>query len=177
MSLLKAVENAKSVRSLSSQVVVYLEDGILVRNSLLKDVHYLKTRLKQSDINEVKRSHGYTPEEALMEGWKKSLVCYTLCMYDRPIAMCGINPESFIGNKAVVWFLSSPEIDMIKVKFIRNSRLIVDKFLDFYGVLFNYVDISQTKTIKWLKRMGAKFEEPVLYGVSNMPFVKFTFTK
>lgn len=170
--------SAESNKNLSlTEGVYYDRSGVVVRNSRLSDVLYLKTRLKRSDADEVWASHHYTPFQALYEGWQKSLFCLTIVADGKPMAMFGINPESFFSKNAVFWFLSDDLSDRIKIRFLKNSRRFVDMFLEHYSYLHNYVDSRNEKTIKWLKFMGAVVEPSQPYGADNLLFHHFYFKK
>ena len=43
------------------------------------------------------------------------------------------------------------------------------------GYLKNYVWLGNDLHIKWLKWMGAEFEEPIYYGYDGQPFKEFYF--
>lgn len=154
--------------------VYYNRSGIKVRKTRRSDIDYLKDRLRQSDIEEIWASNHLTPQEALDGGWKKSLICLTI-QNGHPVAMMGINPESFLGSRAVIWLLGSDDLDKISLRFVRNSRKFVDLFLDYYPYLYNYVDERNVKSIEWLKYLGAKFDNPIPFGEEGLPFRRFYF--
>lgn len=111
-----------------------------------------------------------------MDGLKNSLYCFTVCD-ERPICIFGIVPENLIGSKAVIWMLGTDEMEKIKIRFVKNSRKMIDMLLDRYEYLHNYVDCRNHKTIAWLKFLGAELKSPVSYGVDSDLFRYFSFTR
>jgi len=155
----------------------YDKDGITVRNSIMADVDSLKNKIRQSDVDEIWASNNVDPEEALRRGIAESIYCCTICN-GSPIGIFGIVPETILGNKAVIWMLSSEEIKKIKVKFLRTNREFIDNMLEFYPYLYNYVDARNEQSLKWLKHCGATIkDEAEPYGVEGKPFKYFHFNR
>lgn len=150
----------------------YNQNGIVVRDAKKTDVDYLKDHLKQSDIDEVRASHNYMPEEALRISLEKSLFCYTV-ENSHPIAMFGVCAENILDEKAVIWLLGSNDMEKIQIRFLLNCRKFIKYFLTAYPYLENYVDERNKKTIRWLKFCGFTVESAVPYGVNNLPFCNF----
>lgn len=151
----------------------YEQGNIRVRRSLKTD----RIRLKPEDVQEVYYSHDLKPDEAIKMSLDKSIVAMTVLMDGKPEILFGINPVSLLGSHGVVWMLSSERIKDINIRFARHCRQYIDWFLKFYPVLFNYVSVENKTSIIWLKKLGAKFESPVNYGVHNKLFRRFEFTR
>ena len=67
--------------------------------------------------------------------------------------------------------------DLIKKKqkiFLKRSKPWLEDIKKDYNYLENYVDARNTLSIKWLKWLGFKVEDPIPYGVNGEPFHKFT---
>jgi len=154
----------------------YNQDGIRVRSSTKADVAYLKDHLRESDKQEIWASHNKTPEESLKIGLQKSIFCCTV-ENSNPIAMFGIVPENILGQEASVWMLATDDLKKIKRRFARNSKVFVHMMLEYYSYLYNFVDDRNKESIKWLKYLGAKFEEPRPYGKEGKPFRFFSFRR
>lgn len=155
---------------------LYDKDGIVVRRSTKKDVEYLKTHLRQSDVDEIWASNHITPEGALEKGLDNSIFCCTV-LNGQPIAMFGIVPHSILGYEASVWMLASDDLKKIKKRFLRHSKYFINMMLDFYPSLFNFVDDRNKDSINWLKYCGARIYDPKPYGVENKPFRYFVFKR
>ena len=155
---------------------LYDRDGIVVRRSQGEDIEYLRDHMRLSDQNEIWASHHLYPQEALTRGVDDSIFCCTV-LNGNPMAMFGIVPETLLGEKACVWLLASNDLVKIKRRFAKHSRYFVDMMLEYYPYLYNHVDDRNNESIAWLRFCGATIEEPKTYGVENMPFRYFYFTR
>jgi hypothetical protein len=155
--------------------VIYFENrNSSVRTAEIDDVCCLKDTLRESDREEIKASHGHNPEEALLHSLKVSSHAFTVTFKGRPVAMFGVAPTEGDKTLGCIWLLASDEIHKIKKTFLKMSGVFIKQMLDLYPVLFNYVDIRNTKSIDWLKWCGAQFMVPEVYGVENKFFSLFT---
>ena len=154
----------------------YDQNNIVVRDMVAKDVDFFKHRLKKIDIIEMKRSHNITPEEGLRLSFKQSMIAITVTD-GWPIICSGINPLSILGDKAILWLLSTERIKDINIRFVKNCRKFINHFLEFYPNLFNYIDVENTITLKWIKFLGAEIDEAKPYGYEQKPFHRFTFRR
>lgn len=156
-------------------MIYYDQDNIVVRTSVKEDIDGLKDRLRFEDVQEIKASHNHTPEEALYISLSQSMVCLTVENDGLPVAMFGINPESVWKNEAIVWLLSSPEFHKLRIRFLKHSRRFIKVFLEYYPLLYNFVDCRNTPSIKWLKFCGAQFGDKII--LSGVPFQYFKFER
>lgn len=166
------MSSAKSTSGINSKAFpFYNQDGIRVRLSHPTD----DFALKDEDCYEIWHSHRMFPEEAVGLSIEKSIEAYTVLIDEKPEIAFGINPISLVGNEAVIWMLSSDKIRDIGVRFARHSRSYIDNFLKRYSNLFNYCSVENKITLKWLFLCGARFENPINYGIGNKQFVRFSF--
>jgi len=158
-------------------MVYYEKDNILIRDSIPKDIIYLRYRMRQSDKDEIWASHHKMPLEALLSGYKESLKCITGLVNNKAVVMFGIVPVGFLGNKASIWLLGTDELKCYSKTFIKQSRIFIKKFLEYYSMLCNYVDDRNLSSIQWLRLCGAEIGEPQIYGVDKMNFRYFCFRR
>lgn len=148
-----------------------------VRDSVISDAFGLAKNMRKSDVREIWKSHHKTPEEALMEGLINSEMCLTVEHNKKPVAMLGFIPYTLVGRVASVWLLGSIEIEKIQRAFIRRSRSFIDMFLEYCPYLENWVSCENTKSIEWLRYLGATIGEPQAYGIERTLFRHFSFEK
>lgn len=143
---------------------------IEIRKATQDDAISLAPRLKQADVDEVMASSGLNPLDALTE---------SVAVSDQDMVWCATlngRPEIIWGVRGVgpdlggVWLLSSEEIMGIRRRFMQESIEYVRRMHTRYQILFNYVDIRNTVSLEWLRRLGFKFGEVVLQG-SSYPFI------
>ena len=170
----RPVKNAKNAESfLNAEELLYARSNVIIRRSFLSDWF----KLKKSDRLEVYLASGVNPSDALEKSLEETLIGFTVLINYKPEISFGITAPCLMGNEAVIWMLSSDKINDIGVRFIRNNRRYIDYFLTYYKRLVNYVHVDNTSSIKWLKYLGARFDEPLPYGIHNRMFMKFTFKR
>lgn len=158
--------------------MIYQRRGISVRDATQEHVNALKGRLRKADAKEIWAAGFDSDAESLDRSLQASVLAYALERRGLPVAVFGIAPAgTYLGTSACVWLLGSKEISEIPVTFVKLTIPVIEIFLLRYPVLFNYVDNSYVNSIKWLKSMGAQFEEPIALGRNGELFSKFTLTR
>lgn len=150
--------------------------NIIIRNARRSDIGLFKDRICESDRVEIMSSHGHTPESALIYSIEKTIYC-KVAENGEPICIFGINPDSLLGEKAIVWMLSTDKLKEAKIKFFRESKKYITELLEWYPLLYNYVDARNTKSIQWLRWLGAVIEEAKPFGLEGKQFHYFYFKR
>ena len=160
------------------QITYYYKSKVAeVRDADMKDVFALAPNVREADKREIWKSHHRTPEGALMSGYTSSVFCLTIIYKGKPIAMFGVSPESLLSDKAIVWLLASQELEKVQKTFIRNNKRIIAMFLAHYPTLYNFVDVENKQSIKWLMWCGAHIGTAVPYGIEQKLFNYFEFRR
>lgn len=158
--------------------IFYQRDGITVRRTEFRDICELKDRLAPEIIAEVQASHDHDPERALINSYLSSDLCLTAEKDGRAMAIFGTAPwhpdQPEVGS---VWLLASQDLLSIPKSVMLISVASLDLFFQRYSVLHNFVDARFDRSIKWLKRLGAEFQDPAPWGAQGLPFCRFTLTK
>jgi hypothetical protein len=55
--------------------------------------------------------------------------------------------------------------------FVKESKAIIDRWVELYGCLENTVACFNKRAIRWLKWVGAEFDEP--YKIGTTDYVNF----
>jgi hypothetical protein len=161
-----------------NEIKVYYNTGlVIVRDTIDSDILKLSTNMRPADIAEIWKSNHRTPKEALLNGYKESLLCLTMERRGNPIGMAGICPRTILGNTASIWLLSSLELDKVQHTFIKRSKWFINLMLEYYPVLENWVDVNNLKAIKWLSFCGAIMKKPQPYGLEKALFRHFYFIR
>lgn len=155
----------------------YDKNGVTVRDSIKADIGYLAMNLRQGDIDEIWASHHLRPMEAVSLCYKCSMTCLTGCINEVPFTIFGCTPIDEKNEEAMIWMLATEKIADTRMEFLRYSRYFVDILLKHYPLLFNYVDARNVRSIVWLKKIGAEVKEAKPYGVDQLPFHYFSFTR
>ena len=148
------------------------------RTAKLEDIEELADNLRAEDRLEVFCSHGYGPKQALTYSFGTSKECNSIIDDgERVIGMFGfgVTPDN---KSAIPWLLASDELSKIAKQFLPESKAWVDRVVEPYDYVFNYVHASNRKSIKWLKWLGFTLSgNAVIYGYYPAPFYKFTMVK
>jgi len=153
-----------------------LGKGVEIRPSELSDIVYLKSRLRQEDVDEIYASNHLTPTDALTYSFYLSKVCLTI-VKDEPIGMFGIVEDPTDSDRAIIWMLGSDRMSKVSRNIIRDARDFIDGLMDSYGTLYNHVDARNGKSIRWLEHLGAEIDDAVTFGREGLPFHKFQFRR
>ena len=134
----------------------------------------LSLNLRQADKDELMASVGLTPAEAIFFSIVDSTENWVVIHDGKIEAVFGVRwvPEH---NVAVPWFLGTDKIIEYSIAFLRQSKKVVDAWLDQYGILLNLVDSRHTASIKWLRWLGFTVDEEVKVHLfdPNVPFYLF----
>lgn len=157
--------------------IFYINENVTVRRAEFSDIKIVAENMRESDVREIWASHHHTPDLALEIGIKNSLICFTIEYKNYPVAMFGLYAESLLGNRGVIWFLGTNKLNRMKSTFVRSSKKFIKYLLSWYPYLYNYVDVRNQDSIKWLLSCGAKLRPPVRFGKDQEWFQYFSFER
>lgn len=136
-------------------------------------IAHVAEHMRQADRDEIKAAYGHDPFHALMASTSLSDMLWTGFNKNEPICIFGVGTQSFMEGTGSPWMLGTDGILACKYAFVYKSALFVDSMLARYRKLSNYVDARNHVSIRWLCWLGFKIEEPVPYGLEQLPFHKF----
>lgn len=155
----------------------YNQNAIVVRESELGDIAYLKNYLRASDIEEIFASNHHTPEEALTVGFRESTICLTVLNCGIPSAMFGVNAKTLFSESGIIWLLATDDLAKIKIRFLRHCQPFIRLLLKYYPFLWNYCDARNAEALAWLRFCGATITPAEPYGIEQKDFHFFYFKK
>jgi hypothetical protein len=81
----------------------------------------------------------------------------------------GLIPPTLMSNQAYLWLYTTDVIKEHQFILIRHSQLVMEEILKRYKSVCGHVFVGQgdSKSIRWLKWLGAKFGDP---DGKNVPF-------
>lgn len=152
-----------------------------VKKTQLHDICELKDRIRAEHCNEISATSGRTAEQSLLVGYLSSSQCYTASLYigmrSIPVHMFGVTSDNKDPEKATVWALGSREVDRVPRQFCFFANEFISHFLNDYKTIYNWIDARYERGIRFLKFLGAHFEEAQPYGVENRLFHYFEFRR
>lgn len=115
-------------------------------------------KLRQSDINELRAATPAEPMDALLESVKSSSLLWVAEKDGKIEAVFGVGNDGVFNSIGIPWLLATDEFTKHSYRVARRSREIVEKMLEQYPLLLNFVANSNEVSKKWLKWLGFKLE-------------------
>ena len=109
--------------------------------------------LRQQDIDEIHAACDWPVDAAIAYSIAHSEKGFTALIDEVPCAIFGV-------NNGIIWLVATDEIARHPVAFFRHSRKIFNKLKEGYTLLENYVHVSNTLSIRWLRWLGFTIETP-----------------
>lgn len=111
--------------------------------------------MRAADRKEVWFSHRNTPYEALSRSLAASEEAWTAVINGRPALMWGVARRGCVFSiKGIPWLLATDDIKKCQVEFLKQSRMWVERMMENFAVLENYVYEENLLSIRWLKWCG-----------------------
>lgn len=130
--------------------------------------------LRESDELEVTRATGWDVKKVLTESCKRSTICYTVFVNGEPSVLFGAVPTGILTGEASIWMLATDRIYEGKQHITPIAVSIIADLKNRFSCLWNFVDAENVVSVKWLKKLGFKFDEnPTPYGPGGHPFYRF----
>ena len=139
--------------------------GELVTEEHVLDV---TARMRVADRQEVLASGGFTPEQALRESLKVSVLARTLRIAGEVAAIFGV---ALIDEGAVPWALTTTTVDRHPREFWRASvEILAELRRAFPMVMVQRVDARYDAALRWLERLGFTVGPAEPWGRYELPF-------
>lgn len=118
--------------------------------------------MRQSDVEEVMASGGFTPLRALEESLKISSEAHTMFLHGKLAMIFGVAGAP--GRPGVIWALGSDVISEHPKAFMRASKAWIEQLKRRHPVLVNAVHSRNKPSLRWVKRLGFTVKEPIIFG-------------
>lgn len=161
-----------NVVSVSDALIIHPEVIIVDANSA--HIRELRETIRDQDKHEIE-SYGFSCARGLWRSFRGGLMNKTALIDGRVAAIWGVG-GTFMGETGQPWLMTSDEVRKISpLKFARLYKKEVDKMLELFPRLENYVSESYHESIRMLSIVGFTIGEPERVG--NGMFRKFTLTR
>ena len=138
------------------------------------DADWFAARLRPADAAELTAASGpdlaATLRNAVEASYGKAWVAM---LGDEPISLFGIARFSLMGDAAAPWMVGTPTLLKQGRALMEIGRAYCAMAREEFALLVNFVDVRNTASIRWLKRLGFEMGEPVAFGVEQRPFMRF----
>ena len=146
---------------------------ITFREATPGDIEELVPRLRQADIDECEALFGRdTVLATALHGLRPDGVAFVAVREGITIAVFGVCPGEKPGH-GVPWMVGTNELDKCGRELMAEARSCLNVWHRFYPTLMNVVDARNTKSIRWLKRLGFTLRAPEPMGVGGLLFHPF----
>lgn len=118
---------------------------------------------------------GWGPLRALKIGLEHSVAAWTGLKVPehRPLCMFGVMPvEGILNGTGAPWFLATPELRKYAIRFLKDCDEYLNRMLDIFPTLVEYVDARHTRGIKWVKWLGFELTGPQPWGPFGVHFYR-----
>src|SRR5574341_510920 len=134
-----------------------------VRRAVPSDAAAFWSCICDDDRREIESLNKYPGQEMLERSIQNSDYPRILLVRETGEALCccgvvRMNMLSSIGN---IWCVTSKYLPGHSVVFFRKSRMWVREQQEQYALLYNYVPVWHTKSLKWLRWLGFEFSSPM----------------
>jgi hypothetical protein len=83
----------------------------------------------------------------------------------------GVVPPSLMSNRAYLWLFTTDVIKEHQFLLVRHSQVVIKEILKEYPVIVGHVLLGASKSMRWLKWLGAEFGYPqgnlIPFRISN----------
>lgn len=138
-----------------------LKRGTFFRPPTAEDIAFLAANMREADRRELKRWTGLDAEWGLKNSIAQSEVCFSGVFGDGKLAcIFGATRINLLESDAVIWALSTTEVDRHKVEFAAATAAGLDlifKAMPDTIEFGNWVDLDYTGAVRWIERNGGDF--------------------
>lgn len=148
--------------------------GVTVLPAKLEDVWELARNMRDQDREELHASSGEDIVHILRESYKYSDWTMAGRVNGELACLFGVRGSTtMICNFGVPWMLGTPVLEKHPGALMRHCAGYVALMAERYPLLMNWVDARNTRSIRWLKRLGFEVHPAVPHGKARLPFHKF----
>lgn len=137
-------------------------------------IQHIADNMRSQDRVEIERSSGKDHKATLKTSVKNSDEVFVVLVDGEPFGVFGIYVSCSMGAEGAIWYIGTDRIHDVYRQFLKASKRYVVERMNTFNVLYNYVDVDNTVSYRWLKWLGFKFEEPAPYGAKQKLFRRFS---
>lgn len=143
------------------------------REASQADIEALVPRLRKTDVAECEALFGEgSTLVTTLHGLNPKGVAFVAVHEGETIAVFGVCPgdEDGVGTP---WLVGTEALDRLARELIVEARSVLAIWQRFYPILRNVVDTRNSKSIRWLKRLGFTVRDPKPLGMAGGLFHEF----
>lgn len=144
---------------------------IKIFNTTEDHIRELSLNIRDGDKKECLDIYGEQPYHVISSSFIMSYETYT-GWDDGVLGIVGVVHPSLLGEAATPWLLTSNLLTKKPRHLLKFTKPFIQRWLDMWPVLENYIDAEYTAALRWAKWSGFTIHEPTPYGVKKIPCCK-----
>lgn len=104
----------------------------------------------------IRKYWGIEPADGLEQSYESSSLCWTILVDGKSAGMFGCSGEE--GGTGYAWLTTAPDVEKVRLRFIRRSRQYIDRMLQRHGVLVSWAHAKNKPLLAWLQWSGFRVE-------------------
>lgn len=137
------------------------------------DVALLAANMRRPDRDEIEASSGPDIIRAIRHSVEVSSDAFACVAPEGLIAIGGMAPLCMLTGRASPWLLGTDLLDSVPGLLTRSALAYCTRQADVYPLQVNYVDARNTRSVRWLRRLGFTIHPAEPHGVAGLPFHRF----
>ena len=126
---------------------------------------FVAVNLRKQDLEEIPPN--MSPSDSIMQGLECGKA-FTIMVGDEPVAIMGSGGH---GEYCIIWMVATPKVRKIRRDLVKRGKDFAHKLIGRYSFGGNMVCTNNYNAIRWLKRIGAIFGQPMPKdGKTFIPF-------
>jgi len=134
----------------------------------------LAGEMREADVDELWAGLRLKPLNAVLHSLEVTRNPRAGLADGKVMVMFGVAQHTHLTLTGYPWLLSSRGIHKHAKQFLKQTRFFLEEMKEEFDLLENFVDARNTQAIRWMKWMGFQIEDPVPWGVDQLPFHRFT---
>lgn len=116
----------------------------------------LAEALDEEGRNLIRKYWGIEPAEGLERSFEASSLCWTILVDGNVAGMFGCSGGE--DGTGYAWMTTAPDIEKVRLRFIRRSRQYIDRMLQRHGALASWAHAENRPLLAWLQWSGFRVE-------------------
>lgn len=79
---------------------------------------------------------------------------------EEPVCAWGLIPPTLLSDSAYLWMITLGSVEGYEFVLVRHSQIQIARMLEAYPKIVGHCEASETRSIRWLRWLGATFGEP-----------------
>ena len=152
---------------------------IQIREYLESDYEYFCKYLRDADKKELEALFDFDYKEGLEYSIENTDELWVATYKGKPVVIFGITIEDLDGMKSgLVWAVGTYKTKFLGRELVAIGKKVIDRWLDDYDLLFNFIWEDNKNHIKWLESMGFVLEyDKTILSPSEENFIFFSQSK